>query len=157
MAKNAFVQVMEEELIPALGCTEPVAFALNAATARKYAPGKVKRITLEGSGLMVIGVQSVGIPNTGGKRGGYLSSALGVIAGDADEDMEVLNKVTETDLKDAETLVEDLLAAGNISIDMVTPAPSIYLKTTVETNQHTASVSLSTSNVYQENGTGPIS
>ncbi|MCG8615145.1 MAG: L-serine ammonia-lyase, iron-sulfur-dependent, subunit alpha, partial [Desulfobacterales bacterium] len=104
--------------------------------------GEVKRITLEGSGLMVIGVQSVGIPNTGGKRGGYLSSALGVIAGDADEDMEVLNKVTETDLKDAETLVEDLLAAGNISIDMVTPAPSIYLKTTVETNQHTASVSL---------------
>lgn len=142
MKKNAFVQVMENELIPALGCTEPVAFALNAATARKYAPGKIKRITMEGSGLMVIGVQSVGIPNTGGKRGGFLSSALGIIAGDADLDMEVLNKVTEADVKVAEELIEELVAAGKISLDLITPAPSIYLKTTVETDQHTVTVSL---------------
>lgn len=142
MEKNVFVQVLEKELIPALGCTEPVAFALNAATARKYAPGKIKRITMEGSGLMVIGVQSVGIPNTGGKRGGFLSTVLGVIAGDADLDMEVLNKVTEKDVKEAEKIIEELVAAGNISLDLVTPAPSIYLKTTVETDQHTATVSL---------------
>ncbi len=142
MGKNAFVQVMEDELIPALGCTEPVAFALTAATARKYAPGEIKRITMEGSGLMVIGVQSVGIPNTGGKRGGFLSSALGVIAGDADLDMEVLSKVTKADLRAAEKLIEELVAAGKLSIDMVTPAPSIYLKTTVETDQHNVSVSL---------------
>ncbi|HHY27982.1 MAG TPA: hypothetical protein GX523_14800, partial [Desulfitobacterium dehalogenans] len=142
MKKNVFVQVMEKELIPALGCTEPVAFALNAATARKYAPGEIKRITMEGSGLMVIGVQSVGIPNTGGKRGGFLSSVLGVIAGDADLDMEVLNKVTEADVKVAEELIEKLVAAGKLSLDLVTPAPSIYLKTTVETDQHTVTVSL---------------
>lgn len=142
MEKNPFVKVLETELIPALGCTEPVAFALTAATARKYAPGTIKRITMEGSGLMVIGVQSVGIPNTGGKRGGFLSSTLGVLAGDADQDMEVLNKVTKTDVEAAEKLIEELLAGGNISIDMVTPAPAIYLKTTVETDLHTASVSL---------------
>ncbi|MEE4604907.1 MAG: serine dehydratase subunit alpha family protein, partial [Desulfobacteraceae bacterium] len=87
MQKNAFVQVMETELIPALGCTEPVAFALNAAVARKYAPGEIKRITMEGSGLMVIGVQSVGIPNTCGKRGGFLSTVLGALAEDAEQDM----------------------------------------------------------------------
>ena len=142
MEKNIFVQAMDNELIPALGCTEPVAFALTAATARKYAPGKIQRITMVGSGLMVIGVQSVGIPNTGGKRGGFLSSALGVIAGDADLDMEVLSKVTKADLKASELLIEELVTAGKISIDIVTPAPSIYLKTTVETDQHTVSVSL---------------
>ena len=142
MAKNPFVQVMETELIPALGCTEPVAFALTASTARKYAPGEIKRIHMEGSGLMVIGVQSVGIPNTGGKRGGFLSTVLGVLAGDADRDMEVLSKVTESDVTAAEKLIDELVAAGKITIDMVTPAPSIYLKTTVETDQHTASVSL---------------
>ncbi len=142
MGKNFFVQVMEKELIPALGCTEPVAFALTAATARKYAPGKIKRMTMEGSGLMVIGVQSVGIPNTGGKRGGFLSSVLGVIAGDADLDMEVLNKVTEADVQSAEKLIEELVAAGKISLDLTTPAPSIYLKTTLETDQHTVTVSL---------------
>ncbi|HAS89892.1 MAG TPA: hypothetical protein DCS48_11400, partial [Desulfovibrio sp.] len=142
MGTNNFVKVLETELIPALGCTEPVAFALTAATACKYAPGRIKRITMEGSGLMVIGVQSVGIPNTGGKRGGFLSSTLGVLAGDADMDMEVLSKVTEADVKLAEELIEALVAEGKISIDMVTPAPSIYLKTTVETAEHTASVSL---------------
>lgn len=142
MKKNVFVEVMEKELIPALGCTEPVAFALNTATARKYAPGKIKSITMEGSGLMVIGVQSVGIPNTGGKRGGFLSSVLGFIAGDADLDMEVLNKVTEADVKIAEELIEELVAAGKLSLDLVTPAPSIYLKTIVETDQHTVTVSL---------------
>ena len=142
MTKHAFVQVMENELIPALGCTEPVAFALNGATARKHAPGEIKRIHMEGSGLMVIGVQSVGIPNTGGKRGGFLSTVLGVIAGDPDQDMEVLNKVTQADVETAEKLIEDLQAAGNLTIDMVTPAPSIYLRTTVETDRHTATVSM---------------
>jgi len=142
MPKNAFVQVMENELIKALGCTEPVAFALNGAVARKYAPGEIRRIIMEGSGLMVIGVQSVGIPNTGGKRGGFLSTVLGVLAGDADLDMEVLNKVTEADVAAAEKLIEKLIAAGKISLDLTTPAPAIYLKTTVETDRHTVTVSL---------------
>jgi L-cysteine desulfidase len=142
MGKNVFVQVLEKELIPALGCTEPVAFALNAAVARKYAPGEIKRISMEGSGLMVIGVQSVGIPNTGGKRGGFLSSVLGVIAGDAEKDMEVLNNVTETEVKTAEAIIEELLSDGKITLDLVTPAPAIYLKTTLVTDQHTVSVSL---------------
>ena len=142
MEKNQFVKVLETELIPALGCTEPVAFALNGATARKYAPGKIKRITMVGSGLMVIGVQSVGIPNTGGKRGGFLSTVLGITAGCVDLDMEVLNNVTEADVKAAEELIEKFIAEKRISIDMVSPAPSIYLKTTLETDQHTVTVSM---------------
>lgn len=142
MEKSLFVKALETELIPALGCTEPVAFALTSSTARKYAPGKIKRITMVGSGLMVIGVQSVGIPNTQGKRGGFLASSLGVLAGDPDCDMEVLSKVTAADVSEAEKLIEELKASDGISIDMVSPAPSIYLKTTLETEEHTVSVSL---------------
>ncbi len=142
MTKNVFAQVLENELIPALGCTEPVAFALNGAVARKYAPGEIRRITMEGSGLMVIGVQSVGIPNTGGKRGGFLSTVLGILAGDADLDMEVLNNVTEPDVKASEKLIEELITVGNISLNLTTPAPAIYLKTILETDQHTVSVSM---------------
>lgn len=142
MSKNAFVKVMETEMIPALGCTEPVAYALNGAVARKNAPGQIKSISMIGSGLMTIGVQSVGVPNTSGKTGGYLSTVLGILAGDADLDMEVLNKVTPEDVKQAEGLIEKLQAEGNIKIDMVSPAPSIYLKTTLETDEHTAVVSM---------------
>lgn len=142
MGKSPFVEVMEKEMIPALGCTEPVAYALCGAVARKHAPGKIKSIEMVGSGLMTIGVQSVGIPNTKGKTGGYLSTVLGILAGDADLDMEVLNKVTPKDVKEAEALITKLQAEGNIRIDMVSPAPSIYLRTTLVTDEHTATVSM---------------
>jgi len=140
--ENVFVKALKKELIPALGCTEPVGFALTASTARKYAPGKVKKILMEGSGLMVIGVQSVGIPNTHGKRGGFLSAALGVLAGDPDLNMEVLNNVTDKDVQAGEELVAKLVKGGNITLDMVPGAKPIYLKVTVITDEHTASVAL---------------
>ena len=47
MAKNIYVQLLEKELIPACGCTEPMAFALAAALARKHAPGEIKEIHLK--------------------------------------------------------------------------------------------------------------
>lgn len=142
MEKSPFVKVMETEMIPALGCTEPVAYALCGAVARKYAPGKIKSIEMIGSGLMTIGVQSVGIPNTKGKTGGYLSTVLGILAGDADLDMEVLNNVTPEDVVEAEKLIAQLQANNSIKIDMISPAPSIYLRTTLVTDEHTAVVSM---------------
>lgn len=135
--KNIFLQVLDRELIPALGCTEPVGFALITAIARKYAPGEVKRIDIECDGLDAVGVQAVGIPKTNGKHGGYLSSALGVIAGRPELGMLVLDNVTEADVKAA----EEMVARGICSVEMVVPGASksnLYIRATVETDQHTA-------------------
>lgn len=140
--KSPFVKLMEKEMIPALGCTEPVAYALCGAVARKHAPGEIKSVEMIGSALMTIGVQSVGIPNTKGKTGGYLSTILGILAGDADLDMEVLNKVTPEDVAEAEKIIAQLQAKNAIKIDMVSPAPSIYLRTTLVTDKHTCVVSM---------------
>lgn len=118
MAKNIYVQLLEKELIPACGCTEPMAFALAAALARKHAPGEIKEIHLKGSGLMVTGVQAVLIPNSHGRHGGFISTAMGVVAGDPDMDMEVLTKITDEDLEKAEALVNRLLAAGAFTQDL---------------------------------------
>lgn len=134
--KHRFLQLLDKELIPALGCTEPVAFALAASTARRYAPGPIKAVRMEGSGLMVTGVQAVGIPNSGGRTGAYLSTAMGIVAGDPDLDMEVLNPVTPDDLKAAEELVRTV----PFTLDLALRVPTIYLKTTLETEDHTASV-----------------
>ena len=134
--KHRFLQLLEQELIPALGCTEPVAFALAAAIARRHAPGPIKAVRMEGSGLMVTGVQAVGIPNSGGKTGAFLSTAMGIVAGDPDLDMEVLNPVTPADLAEAEELVRTV----PFTLDLALKVPTIYLKTTVETQEHTASV-----------------
>ena len=109
MEKSIYLQLLEKELIPACGCTEPMAFALAAALARKYAPGEIKEIHLKGSGLMVTGVQAVLIPNSHGRHGGFISTAMGVVAGNPDDDMEVLTKITDADLEEAEKLVKRLL------------------------------------------------
>ena len=142
MSKNVFVQLLEKELIPACGCTEPMAFALAAATARKYAPGEIKEIHLKGSGLMVTGVQAVLIPNSHGRHGGFISTAMGVVAGNADLDMEVLTPVTDDDLLAAEELTKRLLDAGTFTQDLVSDVPSIYLSTNIVTDEHNATVVL---------------
>lgn len=142
MAKNIYVQLLEKELIPACGCTEPMAFALAAALARKHAPGEIKEIHLKGSGLMVTGVQAVLIPNSHGRHGGFISTAMGVVAGNPDDDMEVLTKITDADLEKAEALVKKLLDAGTFTQDLVVDVPSIYLSTNIVTDQHNATVVL---------------
>ena len=60
-------KILEYELKPALGCTEPMAFGLCAASARAYAHGAVARIGIEASAAMIKGVQYVKIPNSGGR------------------------------------------------------------------------------------------
>ena len=81
---SIFREILDKESSPALGCTEPMMFALGGAITRKYAPGKILRVDMEGCGLMVTGVQAVGIPKTGGKTGAFLSAAVGIVNGDAD-------------------------------------------------------------------------
>lgn len=142
MEKSIYLQLLEKELIPACGCTEPMAFALAAAMARKYAPGEIKEIHLKGSGLMVTGVQAVLIPNSHGRHGGFISTAMGVVAGNPDDDMEVLTKITDADLEEAEKLVKRLLDAGTFTQDLEVNVPSIYLSTNIVTDQHNATVVL---------------
>lgn len=142
MEKSIYLQLLEKELIPACGCTEPMAFALAAALARKYAPGEIKEIHLKGSGLMVTGVQAVLIPNSHGRHGGFISTAMGVVAGNPDDDMEVLTKITDADLEEAEKLVKRLLDAGTFTQDLEVNVPSIYLSTNIVTDQHNATVVL---------------
>ena len=119
-----------------------MAFALAAALARKHAPGEIKEIHLKGSGLMVTGVQAVLIPNSHGRHGGFISTAMGVVAGDPDMDMEVLTKITDEDLEKAEALVNRLLAAGAFTQDLEVDVPSIYLSTNIVTDEHNATVVL---------------
>ena len=98
MSKSLFRMLLDKEASPALGCTEPMMFALGGAITRKYAPGKVLRVDMVGCGLMVTGVQAVGIPKTGGKTGAFLASAVGIINGDADACKEVLHNIRQRTL-----------------------------------------------------------
>ena len=87
-----FVQILREELVPAMGCTEPIAIAYGAAKAREVLGHLPERMLVEASGNIIKNVKSVVVPNTGGLKG---ISAAAAVAGDPGKILEVISTVTE--------------------------------------------------------------
>ena len=90
-----YVQILREELKPAMGCTEPIAIAYAAAKARAVLGRLPERLLVAVSGNIIKNVKSVVVPHTGGLRGIPAAAAAGAVAGDADAELEVLSSVTE--------------------------------------------------------------
>ena len=90
-----FVQILREELVPAMGCTEPIAIAYGAAKAREVLGCLPDRILVEASGNIIKNVKSVVVPNTGGLKGIEAAAAAGAVAGDAGKILEVISQVTD--------------------------------------------------------------
>ena len=122
--------IAERELIPALGCTEPMAVGLVSSTARCFAGGEeIKKIIVEGSPALIKGVAYVKIPHSGGLNGGKYAAAIGAIGGDYRLDMEVFQPVTPAHVAEAVKLADD----GFVSLEKVDADRKLYLKATVIT------------------------
>ncbi len=94
---STYLQILRKELIPALGCTEPIAVAYCAAIAGKTLGSLPERVEIEASGNIIKNVKSVIVPNTDGRRGVEAAAAVGLIAGNADAGLEVISHVTRED------------------------------------------------------------
>ena len=92
---QAYIDILNEELLPAMGCTEPIAVAYAAAVAGRELGCTPESIQIRVSGNIIKNVKSVVVPNTGGLRGLSAAAAAGIIAGDADRQLEVISEVTE--------------------------------------------------------------
>ncbi len=92
---QAYVQILEEELIPAMGCTEPIAIAYGAAKARETLGTLPEKVLVKASGNIIKNVKSVIVPNTGGLRGIEAAAAAGIVAGESDRMLEVISQVGE--------------------------------------------------------------
>lgn len=90
----AYIQILREELVPAMGCTEPIAIAYGAAKGREVLGKLPDQITVEASGNIIKNVKSVVVPNTGGLRGIEAAAAAGAVAGQAGLLLEVISQVT---------------------------------------------------------------
>ena len=77
-----YIQILKEELLPAMGCTEPIAIAYAAAKAAEALGTKPERLLVEVSGNIIKNVKSVVVPHTGGLRGIPAAAAAGAAAGD---------------------------------------------------------------------------
>ena len=90
-----YIAILEEELVPAMGCTEPISLAYAAALARKTLGALPEKTQLTVSANIIKNVKSVVVPHTGNLRGIEAAAAAGIVAGDADSELEVLSHVTQ--------------------------------------------------------------
>mgnify|MGYP002247014701 CR=1 FL=1 len=91
---QAYVQILKEELIPAMGCTEPIAIAYAAAKARDVLGGMPDKVEIGVSSNIIKNVKSVIVPNTDGMKGIEAAAAAGIVGGQADKALEVISAVT---------------------------------------------------------------
>jgi len=95
----AYCEILHEELIPAMGCTEPIAIAYAGAMARKVLGKLPEKIVVEASDNIIKNVKSVVVPNSGGLKGIEAAVVAGVVAGDADKMLEVICDVNSAERK----------------------------------------------------------
>lgn len=95
----AYLQILKEELVPAMGCTEPIALAYAAAKARDVLGATPERVFVEASGSIIKNVKSVIVPNTNQLKGIPAAVTAGIVAGKAEKELEVIAEATEEDRK----------------------------------------------------------
>ncbi len=111
--KNAlYTKFLHEELLPAMGCTEPIAIAFGAAYARKVLGKPAERYEVECSGNIIKNVMAVTVPQTNGLKGIEAAVLAGAIGGDADRQLEVLTAVTDADIEE----IKKALAAKVVTV-----------------------------------------
>ena len=103
---NTYIEILKEELVPAMGCTEPIAIAYCGAKARDVLGGMPDKVTLYVSGNIVKNVKSVIVPNTNGLKGIEAAAAAGIVGGKAEKILEVIAEVTEEQKKEMRTFME---------------------------------------------------
>lgn len=109
---DAYVQILHQELKPAMGCTEPIAVAYACAVARDTLGALPERVELQVSGNIIKNVKSVVVPNTGGRRGLEVAAAVGTVAADAKAQLQCIAHVTEQDME----RVEEYRSQGRVTI-----------------------------------------
>lgn len=95
MNENIYIEILKRELVPAMGCTEPIAIAYACAKAKEMLDDKVNTVDIYASGSIIKNVKSVTVPNTQGKKGIQSAAAIGIVAGDASLNLEVISKVNK--------------------------------------------------------------
>lgn len=136
---QAYLDILNEELVPAMGCTEPIAIAYAAARARDVLDAQPDRVLIEVSRNIIKNVKSVVVPNTGDLRGIEASVAAGIVAGKADKVLEVISSVDDSDREK----IRDFLEKREIVVTESKSSLTFDLVVTVFAGEEQASVQIS--------------
>lgn len=122
------LRILEEEIVPAEGCTEPIAIAYAAAKAKKILGTVPTKVDIFLSGNIIKNVKSVAIPNSGGMVGIEVSVAMGLIAGNSEKELMVISEVSHEQLKE----VEEYLAKKIIKTHIFPGDIKLYIRLEIE-------------------------
>ena len=131
-----YVDIMEKELLPAMGCTEPIAISFVAAKARDVLGKTPEHVKVKASGNIIKNVKSVIVPNTGGMKGIETAAAVGIVAGKAEKLLEVISEVTEEQKQE----MREYLAKDIIEVEPAVTGIVFDLTVEVKAGEDTASV-----------------
>lgn len=133
---RVYAKILEEELLPAMGCTEPIAVAYAAAVARDVLGAPPERVLAQVSGNIIKNVKSVIVPNTGRLKGIEASVAAGIAAGKAEKLLEVIADVNEAERRE----IKSFLDRVPIEVRVADTPHIFYICITVYGGGHTAKV-----------------
>lgn len=133
---QCYLSILHRELIPAMGCTEPIAIAYAGAIARKTLGRMPDEIELIVSGNIIKNVKSVIVPHTGGRKGLRTAVCAGILCGDADQKLEVLSSVGPEEL----LALDDYLEKAKVHIGKSTANSPFDIQVNLKAGEETASV-----------------
>ncbi|NBJ94376.1 L-cysteine desulfidase family protein [Parablautia muri] len=136
---QSYLNILKEELIPALGCTEPIALAYGAAIARKVFGSLPEHMDVYCSGNIIKNVKSVTVPNSGGMRGIEAAAVLGAVGGCPEKKLEVLEGTTKED----QEKTKELLAQHFCTCYLEEGVENLYIRVEMRGDGHLVKVTLS--------------
>lgn len=133
---SIYVQILKEELVMAMGCTEPIAISYACAKATQVLDHLPDRIVVKASGSIIKNVKSVIVPHTNGLKGIEVAAAAGALYGDADAKLEVLSSATREQIEELPEYVQNT----NITVQHIEQGHVFDLEIHVYYEQEHASV-----------------
>ena len=131
---NAYLNILREELLPAMGCTEPIALAYAAASARALLGKMPEKVRVDVSGNLIKNAMGVTVPNTDGMRGIEAAVAAGIIAGNAKKKLECIAGVNDSDREN----IRAYLAKNIITVELCDSELAFDCTVTVEAEGESA-------------------
>ena len=131
-----YTEILKDELVPAMGCTEPIAIAYAAAKAVQVLGAEPESIGVACSGNIIKNVKGVTVPNSGGQKGIETAAVLGAVGGNADKVLEVIADADDA----AREKTRKMVAEGCCTVSLAENVPNLYIRADVSGGGHTAAV-----------------
>ncbi|MEW8956731.1 serine dehydratase subunit alpha family protein [Clostridium sp.] len=138
MNKEGYIKLLREEVVPALGCTEPIAIAYATSKCKELLDDEIESIELFLSANIIKNALGVGIPGTG-MIGIDIAAALGYIGGDSKLELQVLNNINKEDLDKAKIMVNE----GVVKTTIKDNCDKLYIEVHCKSKNHLAKVVIS--------------